>query len=351
MAKVGENPTVFKERADDFNRKPQEEIEIPIGRARSSKTKLSDPVRREAGRKPSPPGAAVAGIKRRGVASGAGLISTAAARSKANPELWAGVKQLEAEGGRGGWLETQLPWEGSKSQLVYLMKKPPKRASIHSPIHLLRLESTLLDLSKASARGVPFVFGSTDERHQAEAAAFGEGIQLANDVILAGGVSGHKSVVFLGRTTSASTLAHELQHWDDFEDAEFQKTFDRLAKPLMEASYLSAEEKRQLLWLVWELRGHGAGERYGLRSQVEGTPMLDRNGAPIPSADLEKAHEFAAAYQANGFSKNYGPWLRHLGGKAKTASASDYQAFVSLLTELTLPGSGRLRVDKFLARD
>ncbi len=271
---------------------------------------------------------------------GTTLLSTRAVASKADPTLLAAVRRIEASGGKGGWFESVLPFDGAKREVYYLLRTVPPAADEQAPMLLLRLEHSRAALEQAIGAGTPVVIGMIPLRFQAAAAAF-SGLPIATDALAAGGISGRRQgVVFLPPDTLKTTFAHELQHWKDFEDAAFQTRFDELAKPFLDAAYLSSTAKDDLGQIVIELRGHGMGERQALEDLANDHPNFLRGGVPVSPVERKGTYESDAANQVNVFLSVYGPSLRAIANKVKVERPADHERLVRLIATFNLAREG-----------
>lgn len=272
----------------------------------------------------------------------AALVPTRSVSAKADPALVAIVQSMESAGAEGGWFQSTFPVEGAKRTFFYALQKAPSRPDPQSAMLLLRLEHSRAAVEAALSAGTPLVIGRMPAEYQAAAATF-SGDAVAVDALAALG-SSKKAIVFLPPETLRTTLAHELQHWRDFEDAAYERRYAELAKPFTSARYLSDDDKFDLERIVIELRGHGMGEKQAREDLAKGRPTFLRGGVPVPQDQLASAYDGDIANQVNVFLSVYRPALRAIEAKVKSGAPADHAKLATLIDELNIaPEGSRLR--------
>lgn len=266
------------------------------------------------------------------------LLATSAVASKADASLLAAVRSIESAGAEGGWFESTFPIERAPRAYFYLLQKVPARADMRSGLFLLRLEHSRAALAEAIAHGTPIVLGAADERYGAAAATFRD-LPIASDALSAVGARA-KTIVFVTPKTLRTTLAHELQHWSDFEDAAYRRRYAELASAFIDARYLTADDKLELETILIELRGHGMGEKQARDDLAHGRPALARDGSPVAPDALGAAYEGDIATQVNVFLSEYRPSLRAIEAKVKSAAPGDHAKLAKLFDTLNVAPAG-----------
>jgi len=179
------------------------------------------------------------------------------------------------------------------------------------------------------------------EETQVQAAALGDDVKLAADAISAGGIKDHKSIVLMQPTSSKSTLAHESQHWLDFENPGFDKSIEQTLKPFLEAKALTQEDRNWLWRLAVEVRGHQAQAIRAMDDAAKGLPFVDGVGNVVTGSKkkLAEDYDFEASSARLALSQTYSPVVADLAQRLKDPVPALARDYVKAMARFDLAGA------------
>jgi len=275
-------------------------------------------------------------------ASRAIALQTATGAIKtAKPALVKAVGTLESAGGHGVWFASVSPFDvQQKRQGFYLVTAVPPKPDPASAIYLLRTEHSRAYLAGLLAAGVPVLLGLMPDDVTATAAAFGDDCQLGADGLAAGRIEGHKNAILLQPTADKYTLAHEHQHWLDFENPGLESDFIAEMKPFAKAVGLSKDEQAWMVRLMRELRGHVAQELQANRDREAGLPQVGEDGAVHAGKGKQLREIYASACFAPTylFDSTYRDAISRIVGTVAKRGPASVRALAKLFTRYDLSG-------------
>jgi hypothetical protein len=202
-----------------------------------------------------------------------------------SPEFQSEVGDFEASGGTGQWFSAVSPFSSGASGMesFYLLKSLPHSANVNSPLWNLRVENYRSALEGYMNEGVPLFMGHLPPDAQVMAAALGDDYPLGAAALKASGDTSHHNAILLQPTSDRFAVAHEHQHWLDFESKTYQKDFERAIKPF--AKDFSDSDTDYLWRIVWEIRGHSVQAKTVRLVREQHLPCLDRAGQILGPGD------------------------------------------------------------------
>lgn len=233
-----------------------------------------------------------------------------------DPDLRACVQDMETSGVSGRWFTAESPFD-RKSYSFYLVQKLPAHANPKSALFLMRLEHTRAFLAGLIDKNVPVVLGVFPLELQVAAAALNDEFPLAAAALKEGGITGRRDIIVIAPDAGRFVFAHELRHWEDFEEAHFTEDFVAALAPFFNADYLSNEDKQWLLRIVWELRGHNAQILQAMHDAAAGLPCLDRAG------NLGCDYQFEKSFAVMIFRQAYDSKIAELLSKIRSHDERD----------------------------
>jgi hypothetical protein len=258
------------------------------------------------------------------------------APSRVDPALGGAVARLLNAGGKGLWFTSVSPFGDGKPQRFFLVSQFPPKADPKSPMLMLRTESTRAYLAGLAGQGVPFILGTIPEQSEVGAAALGREIPLAGAALKAGGITAHSSAVLLQPSADKLVVAHETQHWRDFENPRLEASFNADMKPFFAAKYLSGDDKAMLTRLMWELRGHNAQALTARADAAKGVPFLNGAGRVETGQEARESLKFQQGYAASIFHQAYDSSIFQILAKVKKADPGRLKTLAAIFTKYDL---------------
>jgi hypothetical protein len=142
---------------------------------------------------------------------------------------------------------------------VAIVESVPDRVVRNSKIIWLQDVKSLNLVKSMLQRGVPLVRGQIPEGTTADAFVLPPRYQMTLDVLKFKKDNVHKNILFLQDHATTDVIAHELQHWTDYEDGTIDAFIAQL-KSLKKTAKLSEKEFGIIQDAVVELRGHARQE-------------------------------------------------------------------------------------------
>ncbi|MEQ1877436.1 MAG: hypothetical protein ABL958_12390, partial [Bdellovibrionia bacterium] len=173
------------------------------------------------------------------------------------------------------------------------------------------------------------------------------------------------SIVFFQSDASKFEMAHEVQHWRDFESPAYNRDFAARMKPYLEAKYIEAEVRDYIWRLFWELRGHVAQQLQAYADMKARAPYINRIGDLVTGTppyfpaetgtpkEMKYHFEFEANEARNAFQFSYGQVFREIADAIEKQSPALYRKFLLEAAKFDLSDNpeNRLTVQSILGLD
>jgi hypothetical protein len=266
-----------------------------------------------------------------------------------DPNLYSAVHQAELAGASGKWFSSTSPFSlDGKPQYFYELKKVPATTNPDSPFLMLRFEHSRKMISELIDSGVPIVVGSIPSQKEVYAAALGDHYLLAKDALQSTGVTDHHNVILIQPTVDPFVLSHEHQHWVDFENTRFDQAVSDAIAPFIKKGYFTAEQSKQLLRTVIEIRGHAAEAKAARKGGLQKEPYLNAGGNVVLPHDsrLPSLYDAEESRAASVFMQEYQMPLVFMTVKIRE-NKDDYTAFLQALSKFDFSDDPDNRFLKF----
>jgi hypothetical protein len=260
------------------------------------------------------------------------------------PEVKQAVAEFEKLGGKGKWISAANPFSQQKQGFFVVTQNPP-RIDPKAGLFMLRESSNKQYLDEVIHSGVPIVIGSPPEG--IEGAALGKEFPMVAQALSTSG-SKHSSVILIPPHANKFTLAHEFQHWRDFENPKLEAEFKSDLRPFLQAKYLNVEDKQFITRIMWEMRGHGAQFNCAMASAKKELPILDVGGRIMPKSKAKEQYEFEASRTTKDFQQEYQLPVTSLLSKIAKNDPAGLKQFLSKMALYETPGpKNPVNISKF----
>jgi hypothetical protein len=255
-----------------------------------------------------------------------------------DPALVSTVNGLISAGAKGSWFTSVSPFDDPPAKRSFFLLNGLTNASDpRSPMLLMKTPSTRAYIGSLIDQGVPLVLGTIPEASQVKAAALGDELQLTADALEVPGTKGHQAAILVQPSADKFTLAHELQHWKDFEDPTLDTSFTTDMKHFFDAPYLSSDDKGMLMHVMWELRGHNAQALQALADKKAGLPFLNAaGGVEDKPKERDAAYDFQASWAASIFAQAYQLPVFEIVDKIRKAEPGQEQELAKIFAKYDL---------------
>ncbi len=209
---------------------------------------------------------------------------------------------------------------------VILIDEIPVRPNPASKIFWLKDPKSHGLVRSLVKNGVPVVLGTIPAGSVADSFVPPPFYEISKDVLAAKKDKVHKHIIFLQAHVREDVIAHETQHWLDYQDGTFARFVNQLFKFKKQAR-LSNEEFTFIQDAVVEIRGHARQEIVLLES------------GKAEKADLDYV---ASLYQPYSFK------LSLVLNRLESSNKAKFKELLDLLLEYQLPTRGKIQFSLLL---
>jgi len=234
-----------------------------------------------------------------------------------DPTLRKAIKTFESAGGQGVWFEAKSPWAGpdDKPQACYLLKALPPESDPKSDITLMDSAHGRDLLAQTLKGGIPVVMVVLPTELDAISAAAIGGDEFGDKTLKAANCTSHNTIVMIQPGCDEYVLAHECQHWADYEDASFQQSLTKDLKPFKKllpsgvfttaGTGLPQTAMEFLTRMVLELRGHAAQALQAEACKAAKVPFVIGSGRVMTGKKADGEYDMEVGMAAGNFRQAY----------------------------------------------